>query len=71
MLFLYLDFNLFSPFFLFDSLALLNQDLKENFITSTIVHYSSQQNKPIVCKLLYNLRKESILEVFSTVLCDI
>ena len=29
-------------FFSSDSLALLNQGLKEQFITSTIAHYSSQ-----------------------------
>ena len=50
--------------FLFDSLALLSQELKEKFITSTIARYPLQQNKPIVRKLLYNLRKESILEIF-------
>ena len=56
--------------FLFYSLALLNQELKEKFKTYTIIaRYSSQQNKPIIRKLLYNLRKESILEMFLTVLC--
>ena len=29
------------------------------------------QNKPFIPKLLYNLRKESILEILSSVLCDI
>ena len=41
-----------------DSLALLNQELKVEFIT-TIAYYSSQENKPIVRKLLYNLRKRA------------
>ena len=68
-----LIFDLLSVgcFFLFDSLALLNQELKVKFIASAIARYSSQQNKPIVRKLLSNLRKESILEILSTVLCDI
>ena len=61
-----------TPFFfsLF-SLALLNQELKEEFITYTLAHYSSQQNKPIIPKLPCKLRKQSILEIFSLVLCDI
>ena len=58
-----------ESFFLFDSLVLINQELKEKFIT-TIARYSLQQNKPIVHKLLCNLRKESILEIFSTILCE-
>ena len=68
-----LIFDLLSVgcFFLFDSLALLNQELKVKFIASAIARYSSQQNKPIVRKLLSDLRKESILEILSTVLCDI
>ena len=68
-----LIFDLLSVgcFFLFDSLALLNQELKVKFIASAIARYSSQQNKPIVRKLLSNLRKESILEILSTALCDI
>ena len=60
-----------GSFFSSDSLALLNQELKEKFAASTIARYSSQENKPIFHKLLYNLRKESILEMFLTVLCDI
>ena len=54
------------------SLGLLNQELKEKFTTYTMVRYSSQQNKPIIIpELLCNLRKKSILEIFSTALCDI
>ena len=60
-----------APFFSLFSLALLNQELRKEFITYTIAHYSSQQNKPIIPKLFCNLRKESILEIFLTVLCDI
>ena len=48
-------------FFLFDSFTLPNQELKEKCVTPTIARYSSQQNKPIVRKLLYNLRKESLI----------
>ena len=61
---------LLGPFFVW-FIGLLSQELKEKFITSTIARYSLQQNKPIVRKFLYNLRKESILEIFWTVLCDI
>ena len=57
--------------FSFDPLALINQELKEKSITFTITRYSSQQNKPIARKLLYNIRKESILEIISTALCGI
>ena len=57
--------------FLFDSLALLNQKLKEKFVTSAIARYSLQQSKPIVRMLFFSIRKENILEIFSTVLCDI
>ena len=60
-----------APFFSLFSLALLNQELKAEFITYTIARYSSQQNKPIIPELFCNLRKESILEIFLTVLCDI
>ena len=66
-----LIFDLLSVGCFYDSLALLNQELKVKFIASAIARYSSQQNKPIVRKLLSNLRKESILEILSTVLCDI
>ena len=57
--------------FSFESLALLKYKLKEKFITSITARYSSQENKPIARKLLYKLRKESILGIFSTVLYDI
>ena len=52
-------------------MALFNQELKEKFITSTTARSSSEQNKLIVRKLLYNLKKESILEIFSIALRDI
>ena len=57
--------------FSFESLALLKYKVKEKFITFTIASYSSHKNKPIARKLLCKLRKESILEIFSTVLYDI
>ena len=49
-------------------LALFNLELKEEFTTSTIAR---KQSKPIIPKLLCKRRKENILEIFSTVLCDI
>ena len=57
--------------FSFESLALLKYKVKEKFVTFTIASYSSHKNKPIARKLLYKLRKESILEILSTVLYDI
>ena len=51
--------------------ALLHQELIEEIITYTTAYYSLQQKKPIIPKLLCNCRKESILEIFSTVLCGI
>ena len=60
-----------APFFAF-SLALLNRELKEEFILQhAIARYWSQQNKPIIPKLFCNLKKESTLEIFLTILCDI
>ena len=44
-------------FFYFDSLALLHHELTKKFITSSIARYSLQQKKPVVRKLLYNLKK--------------
>ena len=56
-----------APFFLFHSLALLNQELKEKFITSTIARYSSQQNKTIVHKLRLFKKRHLVTNVTQSV----